>query len=214
MANILINAKALYLSTHILKKISHYMSAEEQKTTEEQTSEEQTENNTNTQTEATEAATEETETQPLSEVEQLSAKLAELNDKYVRLAAEYDNYRKRTTKEKADLIKGAGSDILVGLLPVMDDFERALTHMTDAADVASLKEGVDIIYKKFAEFLNKKGVSEIPAKGETFDADVHEAVTTIPAPSDEFKGKVFDCVEKGYRMGDKVIRFAKVVVCQ
>ena len=117
-------------------------------------------------------------------------------------------------KEKADLIKGAGSDILVGLLPVMDDFERGLQHMTDAADVASLKEGVEIIHKKFSEFLTKKGVSEIPAKGETFDADVHEAITTIPAPSEDLKGKVFDCVEKGYMMGDKVIRFAKVVVCQ
>lgn len=193
------------------------MSAEEQKTTEEQTSEEQIDNNNaDTQPEATDTATEaeNTETQPQSEAEQLTAKIAELNDKYVRLAAEYDNYRKRTMKEKVDLIKGAGSDILVGLLPVMDDFERALTHMNDATDVTSLKEGVDIIYKKFSEFLNKKGVSEIPAKGEAFDADLHEAVTTIPAPSDELKGKVFDCVEKGYRMGDKVIRFAKVVVCQ
>ncbi|MCQ2229352.1 MAG: nucleotide exchange factor GrpE [Bacteroidales bacterium] len=156
----------------------------------------------------------ESNAEPMSEEDQLKAKLAEMNDKYVRLAAEYDNYRKRTIKEKADLIKGAGSDILVGLLPVMDDFERGLQHMTDAADVASLKEGVDIIYKKFSEFLTKKGVTEIPAKGEAFDADVHEAITTIPAPSEDLKGKVFDCVEKGYKMGDKVIRFAKVVVCQ
>ncbi len=154
------------------------------------------------------------EAQPVDELTELKNKLAEANDKYVRLAAEYDNYRKRTMKEKADLIKGAGSDILVGLLPVMDDFERGLQHMTDAADVASLKEGVEIIHKKFSEFLTKKGVSEIPAKGETFDADVHEAITTIPAPSEDLKGKVFDCVEKGYMMGDKVIRFAKVVVCQ
>ncbi len=190
------------------------MSAEEQKATEEQTqqAEEQVEN---AATEAQpDAEPQQAESEPKSETDELKDKLAEMNDKYVRLAAEYDNYRKRTMKEKADLIKGAGSDILVGLLPVMDDFERGLAHMTDAADVASLKEGVDIIYKKFSEFLTKKGVTEIAAKGEVFDADVHEAVTTIPAPSDDLKGKVFDCVEKGYRMGDKVIRFAKVVVCQ
>jgi len=197
------------------------MSTEEQKgAAEEQEvkdAAQNTEENVEAQAEAAEAnepAEEEVKAEPVSEEDQLKAKLAEMNDKYVRLAAEYDNYRKRTLKEKADLIKGAGSDILVGLLPVMDDFERGLQHMTDAADVASLKEGVDIIYKKFSEFLIKKGVTEIPAKGETFDADVHEAITTIPAPSEDLKGKVFDCVEKGYKMGDKVIRFAKVVVCQ
>lgn len=194
------------------------MSAEEQKTTEQQTSQvEEPVADNNTEAQAEEVANENKETSeatPKSEVDELKEKLAEINDKYVRLAAEYDNYRKRTMKEKAELIKGAGSDILVGLLPVMDDFERGLSHMTEAADVASLKEGVDIIYKKFSEFLVKKGVTEIPAKGELFNADVHEAVTTIPAPSEDLKGKVFDCVEKGYCMGDKVIRFAKVVVCQ
>lgn len=196
------------------------MSENEQKVTDEQVNEQaaDTQATEEPKAEATaeaqgEEATE-AQNEPLSEVDQLKAKLAEMNDKYVRLAAEYDNYRKRTLKEKADLIKGAGSDILVGLLPVVDDFERGLQHMTDAADVASLKEGVDIIYKKFIEFLGKKGVTEIPAKGEAFDADLHEAITTIPAPSEDLKGKCFDCVEKGYKMGDKVIRFSKVVVCQ
>lgn len=198
------------------------MSTEEQKNAAEEQEVKETaqnaEENVEAKVENAEASEEvkegESNAEPMSEEDQLKAKLAEMNDKYVRLAAEYDNYRKRTIKEKADLIKGAGSDILVGLLPVMDDFERGLQHMTDAADVASLKEGVDIIYKKFSEFLTKKGVTEIPAKGEAFDADVHEAITTIPAPSEDLKGKVFDCVEKGYKMGDKVIRFAKVVVCQ
>lgn len=198
------------------------MSTEEQKNAAEEQEVKETaqnaEENVEAKVENAEASEEvkegESNAEPMSEEDQLKAKLAEMNDKYVRLAAEYDNYRKRTIKEKADLIKGAGSDILVGLLPVMDDFERGLQHMTDAADVASLKEGVDIIYKKFSEFLTKKGVAEIPAKGEAFDADVHEAITTIPAPSEDLKGKVFDCVEKGYKMGDKVIRFAKVVVCQ
>lgn len=196
------------------------MSENEQKVTEEQqnTNAEASQATEQQNAEATDAQGEENaaeaQKEPLSETDQLKAKLAEMNDKYVRLAAEYDNYRKRTIKEKADLIKGAGSDILVGLLPVVDDFERGLQHMTESADVASLKEGVDIIYKKFIEFLAKKGVTEIPAKGETFDADLHEAITTIPAPSEDLKGKCFDCVEKGYKMGDKVIRFSKVVVCQ
>lgn len=197
------------------------MATEEQKLNEEEVNpqsasqEENVAEPTDNQTSEAEAQTEEAAVaEPVSETDELKQKLAELNDKYVRLAAEYDNYRKRTIKEKADLIKGAGSDILVGLLPVMDDFERGLQHMTEATDVASLREGVDIIYKKFSEFLTKKGVTEIPAKDEVFNADIHEAITTIPAPSEELKGKVFDCVEKGYMMGDKVIRFAKVVVCQ
>lgn len=196
------------------------MATEEQKINEEesiQNDEMEQESVAQEQAEAAEGqavASAEEAAEPVDEAQMLQKKIDEINDKYVRLAAEYDNYRKRTMKEKADLIKGAGSDILVGLLPVMDDFERGLQHMNDAADVASLKEGVDIIYKKFSEFLTKKGVTEIAAKGEAFDADVHEAITTIPAPSEDMKGKVFDCVEKGYKMGDKVIRFAKVVVCQ
>ncbi|MCQ2204586.1 MAG: nucleotide exchange factor GrpE [Bacteroidales bacterium] len=196
------------------------MATEEQKINEEesiQNDEMEQESVAQEQAEAAEGQAEasaEEAAEPVDEAQMLQKKIDEINDKYVRLAAEYDNYRKRTMKEKADLIKGAGSDILVGLLPVMDDFERGLQHMNDAADVASLKEGVDIIYKKFSEFLTKKGVTEIAAKGEAFDADVHEAITTIPAPSEDMKGKVFDCVEKGYKMGDKVIRFAKVVVCQ
>ena len=138
--------------------------------------------------------------------------IAELNDKYLRLAAEYDNYRKRTLKEKMELTKTAGADILVNILPVMDDFERALSSMQQAKDIEPVKEGVLLIFNKFKEFLKQRGVKEIEAKEKDFDTDVHEAITKIPAPTEELKGKVVDVVEKGYYLNDKVIRFSKVVV--
>lgn len=153
------------------------------------------------------------ETKP-SEVETLKKQIAELNDKYLRTCAEYDNYRKRTAREKSDLIKSAGSDIILGLLPVVDDLERALSHINEASDVEALKEGVGLIYKKFNDYLAKRGVSEIETKGLPLDTNVHEAITMIPAPTPDMKGKILDCTEKGYKLGDKVLRFAKVVVCQ
>jgi molecular chaperone GrpE len=139
-------------------------------------------------------------------------KLDELNDKYLRLAAEYDNYRKRTLKEKMELTKSAGADILVNILPVIDDFERALGHLDQAKDMEAVKSGIDLIYVKFSDFLKQRGVKEIEAKEKEFDTDLHEAITKIPAPSEELKGKVVDVVEKGYYLYDKVIRFSKVVV--
>jgi len=139
-------------------------------------------------------------------------KLDELNDRYLRLAAEYDNYRKRTLKEKMELSKTAGADIMVNILPVMDDFERALGHLDQAKDMAAVKDGILLIYNKFAEFLKQRGIKEIEAKEKDFDTDLHEAITKIPAPNEELKGKVVDVVEKGYFMYDKVIRFSKVVV--
>lgn len=148
------------------------------------------------------------------EVEKLKKQIADLNDKYVRTCAEYDNYRKRTAREKADLIKGAGSDILAALLPVIDDFERALAHMNDDADVNAVKDGVALIYKKFNDYLAKRGITAIETKELPLDTNVHEAITMIPAPTPELKGKILDCVEKGYMLGDKVLRFAKVVVGQ
>lgn len=148
------------------------------------------------------------------EVQKLKKQIADLNDKYVRTCAEYDNYRKRTAREKADLIKGAGSDILAALLPVIDDFERALAHMNDDADVNAVKDGVALIYKKFNDYLAKRGVTVIETKELPLDTNVHEAITMIPAPTPELKGKILDCVEKGYMIGDKVLRFAKVVVGQ
>ncbi|MFP4025698.1 MAG: nucleotide exchange factor GrpE [Thiohalospira sp.] len=139
-------------------------------------------------------------------------KLEELNDKYLRLAAEYDNYRRRTLKEKMDLSKSAGEDILVNILPVMDDFERGLASIDKAKEVDAIKEGVLLIYNKFKEFLKQRGVKEIEAKEKDFNTDLHEAVTKIPAPNEELKGKVVDVIEKGYLLNDKVIRFAKVVI--
>ena len=156
----------------------------------------------------------ETAAEAPSEVDTLKKQIADLNDKYLRTCAEYDNYRKRTMREKADLIKSAGSDILLSLLPVVDDFERAIAHMTDDADVAAVKDGVNLIYKKFNDYLAKRGVTEIETKGLPLDTNVHEAITMVPAPTPEMKGKILDCVEKGYMLGDKVLRFAKVVVCQ
>lgn len=162
--------------------------------------------------EATAEKAEQTE-QP-SEVDVLKKQLADLNDKYMRTCAEYDNYRKRTAREKADLIKSAGSDIILGLLPVVDDFERAIAHMKDDADVAAVKDGVDLIYKKFNDYLAKRGVTVIETANMPLDTNVHEAITMIPAPTPDMQGKILDCVEKGYKLGDKVLRFAKVVVCQ
>ncbi|MGC9373471.1 MAG: nucleotide exchange factor GrpE [Bacteroidales bacterium] len=138
--------------------------------------------------------------------------IEELNDKYLRLAAEYDNYRRRTLKEKMELAKSAGEDILINILPVMDDFERGLASIDKAKEVDAIKEGVLLIYNKFKEFLKQRGVKEIEAKEKEFDTDLHEAVTKIPAPSEELKGKVIDVIEKGYLLNDKVIRYAKVVI--
>ena len=126
--------------------------------------------------------------------------------------AEFDNYRKRTLKERSDLIKTAGENILSSMLPLVDDFERALKAMETAEDVVAVKEGVDLIYNKFIAFLLQNGVKAIPTDNEVFNTDLHEAITTFPAPTEDMKGKIIDCVSKGYTMNDKVIRFAKVVV--
>lgn len=146
------------------------------------------------------------------ELEELGQKLQNINDKYMRLSAEFDNYRKRTLKEKMELTKSAGEKILVNVLPVMDNFERALQSMDDAKDIEALKEGVKLIYSNFKDFISQNGVKEIEAVNQEFDTDIHEAITKIPAPSEDLKGKVVDCVEKGYTLNEKVIRFSKVVV--
>ncbi len=167
------------------------------------------------ETEAQEEAPKpESEAKQPDEIAQLKKQLADLNDKYIRTCAEYDNYRKRTAREKADLIKSAGSDIITALLPVIDDFDRAIAHMNDAQDVAAVKDGVSLILKKFNDYLAKRGVTVIETKELPLDTNVHEAITMVPAPTPEMKGKILDCVEKGYKLGDKVLRFAKVVVCQ
>ncbi len=138
--------------------------------------------------------------------------LKDFQDRYIRLMAEFDNFRKRTLKERTELIKTAGEDILVNILPVVDDFERGLQVIDKSEDIESVKQGIHLIYNKFREFLNQRGVKEIEAVQQPFDVDVHEAITKIPAPSDDLKGKVVDVVQKGYILNEKVIRFAKVVV--
>ena len=144
--------------------------------------------------------------------EELGEKLADLNDKYLRLSAEFDNYRKRTLKERMELTRTAGEQLLLGILPVVDNFERALTSMGCSSDIASMKEGVNLIYTDFKDYLEKNGVKEIETQGVDFNTDLHEAVTVIPAPAPEMRGKVIDTIEKGYILNDKVIRYAKVVV--
>ena len=146
------------------------------------------------------------------ELDQLNEKCTELADKNLRLMAEFDNFRKRTLKEKSDLIKTAGENVFVNLLPLIDDFERAMKAMEETDDVKALKEGVDLIYNKFIAFLLSNGVKAIHTENEPFDVDKHEAVTVFAAPSDDLKGKIIDCLSKGYTLNEKVIRFAKVVV--
>ena len=148
----------------------------------------------------------------VQQIEELNQKCSDLNDKNLRLMAEFDNYRKRTLKERSDLIKTAGESILSNMLPLIDDFERALKAMETSENVGAVKEGVDLIYSKFVAFLLQNGVKEIATENEAFDTDLHEAVTTFPAPTEDLKGKIVDCVSKGYTMNDKVIRFSKVVV--
>ena len=139
-------------------------------------------------------------------------KLAELQDRYLRLSAEYDNFRKRTLKEKIDLQKSANENLLEALLPVADDFDRAMQSVDEAKDIVAVKEGMKLISGKFAGFLNQQGVKEIEALNKEFDTDLHEAITKIPAPSKKLKGKVVDVVQKGYFLNDKVLRFSKVVI--
>lgn len=140
------------------------------------------------------------------------AEAAGWKDKYIRLQAEFDNYRKRTLKEKMDLVASGGEDVIKSLLGVMDDLDRALNAVRTASDVDALRAGVEMIDSKFREVLRSKGVEEIEAVGKEFDVDVHEAVAKIPAPDADSKGKIVDVVQKGYKLKDKVVRYAKVVV--
>ncbi len=148
----------------------------------------------------------------VSAEDKLKEELALANDKFLRLYAEFDNYKRRTSKERVELLQTAGKDVIVSLLPVLDDFERASRAIENAKDVASVKEGVSLVYNKLKNLLAQKGLKEMVSKGEVFDADIHEAVTNIPAPTDAMKGKIVDVLEEGYLLNDKVIRFAKVVV--
>ena len=139
-------------------------------------------------------------------------KYKELNDRHLRLNAEYDNYRKRTSKEKADMIKTAGEKIISDILPVVDNFERALENMKEGTDVNALKEGVELILKQLMGMMKNYGVEQIKTENADFDTDLHEAIAQFPAPTPEQKNKIIDCTTKGYTMHGKVIRHAKVVV--
>jgi molecular chaperone GrpE len=147
-----------------------------------------------------------------SPVDTLKEELSLANDKYLRLYAEFDNFRRRTIKEREDARKMEGKDLVVALLPVLDDFERALRAMESANEVAPVKEGVTLIQNKLKNILVQKGLKEMESIGTPFDPELQEAITNIPAPTDEWKGKVIDEMEKGYFLNDKVVRFAKVIV--
>ena len=185
------------------EKMAEELNVEETK----DTAEEQPQND-----QAEEAAPLTHEEQLEKELEDAQAVIEEQKDKYLRLSAEFDNYRKRTMKEKAELILNGGEKSISSILPVIDDFERAIKTMETAKDVKAVKEGVELIYNKFMATLAQNGVKVIETKDQPLDTDYHEAIAVIPAPSEEQKGKILDCVQTGYTLNDKVIRHAKVVI--
>ena len=196
--------------------MSEELKKEEQKEQKEQQESQESQETANAQVETdTENEVNQETEKELSVEEQLDAakkEIEELNDKLLRKIAEFDNYRKRTLKEKTELILNGGEKTIVAILPVIDDMERALKNMQSADNVAAVLEGVELIYKKFMDILSKQGVSVIETKDADFDVDVHEAIAQLPAPVEELKGKVMDCTLTGYKLNDKVIRHAQVVV--
>ena len=191
------------------------MDPKEKKVKEEELNVEETQNGADEQPQNEQAE----ETAPLTHEEELEKELEkaqetidEQKDKYLRLSAEFDNYRKRTMKEKAELLLHGGEKRLSSILPIVDDFERAIKTMETATDVSAVKEGVELIYNKFMAVLGQNGVKVIETKDQPLDTDYHEAIAVIPAPSEEQKGKILDCVQTGYTLNDKVLRHAKVVV--
>jgi molecular chaperone GrpE len=165
-------------------------------------------NNINTSDSETETTSENIPEQPID----YEAKIAELNDRYLRLYSEFDNFRKRTIKEKSDIIRSAGEDVFKAIIPTLDDFERAIKANETVEDATPIKEGMVLIYNKLLASCTSKGLEAMHSLGNPFNSDVMEAITHIPSPSEDMKGKVVDDIEKGYKLGDKVIRFAKVIV--
>ena len=147
-----------------------------------------------------------------SEVEGLKVELNEQRDKYLRLFAEFDNFKRRTAKERIDLMQTAGREIMTALLDVLDDCERTEKVLQDSADIEAIKQGVNLVFQKFRNTLEQKGLKAMSSVNTEFDVDLHEAITEIPAPTEQLKGKVIDELQKGYKLGDKIIRYAKVVV--
>lgn len=183
-----------------IKNIFKKMNTTENETVNEQNSQESNEKN--------ESVTDEKD----QKIAELEGKVSELNDKYLRLYSEFDNFRKRTAKEKVELIQSGGEDVFKSILPVIDDFERAIKSNSETSDVKAVNDGVNLIYNKLKSSLTQKGLEEMKSIGEPFNADIHEAITNIPAPSEDLKGKVLDELEKGYSLNGKIIRFAKVVI--
>ena len=169
----------------------------------------QTEENAQEEAPAEEKTVEEQLADMLAEAQQM---VNEERDKYLRLSAEFDNYRKRTLKEKAELIKNGAEKTLTAILPVLDDFERALKNMEASEETKAMKEGVELIFSKFQKILGQEGLQKIETEGQPFDTDFHEAIAMIPTPDESLKGKVLDCVQTGYMLNEKVIRHAKVAV--
>ncbi len=178
----------------------------------EATQDEATENEEIQEEDAQDSAAPAEEEKLAQELEEANKVIEEQKDKYLRLSAEFDNYRKRTMKEKAELILNGAEKTISSILPIVDDFERALKNMETATDVAAVKEGVELIYNKFMSVLGQDGVKVIETKEKPLDTDFHEAIAVIPAPDKSLKGKILDCVQTGYTLNDKVIRHAKVVV--
>ena len=179
---------------------------------EKETKVEETQQETQEVQNETQTPQEEVENQVTEEVNEWEKKYNDINDSYLRLMADFDNYRKRTIKEKADLIKNAGERIIIDFLPIVDNFERALDSMKTAEDVEAVRQGVELIYNQVMSMMKANGVAVIETKDAPFDTEYHEAITTIPAPTPELKDKIVDCTTKGYTMNEKVIRHAKVVV--
>lgn len=148
----------------------------------------------------------------LTEEEKLKAEATDWQNKYLRLYAEFDNFKRRTSKERLELLQMAGKDVISDLLPVLDDFERAQKSVETATDIEAVAEGIKLVHHKLKNILAQKGLKEMKSVGAEFDADIHEGITNIPAPSEDMKGKVLDELEKGYYLHDKVIRFAKVII--
>jgi len=146
------------------------------------------------------------------EIAELKIKIAEQNDKFLRLYSEFDNFKRRTAKEKLELIQSGGEDIFKSILPILDDFERAIKSNAATTDITAVNDGVSLIYNKLKSTLTNRGLEEMKSHGEVFNADIHEAITNLPAPSEEMKGKVIEEMEKGYSLNGKIIRFAKVVI--
>lgn len=184
--------------------------------TENTTTEKAAEEQLNTENPVDETATtEENTAEPVVELsveEKLTLENAALNDKYLRLFAEFDNFKRRTQKERVELLQTAGKEVILSMLPVLDDFDRANKATENATDIAAIREGIQLVHSKLKSILSQKGLKEMESINTLFDTDNHEAITKIPAPTEELKGKVIDELEKGYTLNDKVIRFAKVVV--